>query len=58
MNCPCGAPLTEKQAQALNLLHKAGILAAKALCQACWDKSKQFVGKKPTGKNKAKGAKE
>ena len=53
MNCPCGAPLTDKQTQALNLLHKAGILAAKGLCDKCWDASNKYVGKKPTGKNKS-----
>jgi len=53
MNCPCGAPLTDKQEAAIKLLHKCGTLAAKGLCDKCWMVSKQFVGKKPKGKNKS-----
>ena len=53
MNCPCGAPLTDKQVKAVKMagvgIGPRGIIP---LCDKCWAENKT-VKHKFTGKNKS-----
>ena len=52
--CVCNAPLTDKQINALKLLHAAGFKAAKAKCEKCWSGT-EYKGKQPPIKTKPRG---